>query len=147
VTTSERQARPVQVGTPPGYRKGPLLANWLSTTDHKVIGHLYLITSFGFFLIGGIMAMIIRAQLMDPDNHIVSDQVYNEPFTMHGTIMRCCSPPRCSSGSPTRSCRCRPAPPTWRSPGLNLLSYYFFVLGGLILVRNSHLSRSCPWAP
>ena len=69
VTTSERQARPVQVGTPPGYRKGSLLADWLSTTDHKVIGHLYLITSFGFFLIGGIMAMVMRAQLMGPNNH------------------------------------------------------------------------------
>jgi len=66
VTTSERQARPVQVGTPPGYRKGSLLTDWLSTTDHKVIGHLYLITSFGFYLIGGTMAMIIRAQQMCP---------------------------------------------------------------------------------
>ena len=64
-----------------------MLADWLSTTDHKVIGHLYLITSFGFFLIAGLMAMIMRAQLMGPDNHIVSDQQYNELFTMHGAIM------------------------------------------------------------
>ncbi|HEY5357534.1 MAG TPA: cytochrome ubiquinol oxidase subunit I, partial [Streptosporangiaceae bacterium] len=48
------------------YRKGSLLADWLSTTDHKVIGHLYLITSFGFFLVGGLLAMIMRAQLMGP---------------------------------------------------------------------------------
>ncbi len=69
VTTSERQARPVQVGTPPSYRKGSLLADWLSTTDYKVIGHLFLTTSFGFFLIGGIMAMVMRAQLVGPNNH------------------------------------------------------------------------------
>ncbi|HUC21541.1 MAG TPA: cbb3-type cytochrome c oxidase subunit I, partial [Streptosporangiaceae bacterium] len=69
------------------YRKGSILADWLSSTDHKIIGHLYLITSFFFFLVGGLMAMIMRAQLMGPDNHIVSDQQYNELFTMHGTIM------------------------------------------------------------
>jgi hypothetical protein len=55
-----------------------VLASWLSTTNHKVIGHLYLITSFGFFLIAGLMAMIMRAQLYGPGNHIVSDQQYNE---------------------------------------------------------------------
>ncbi len=64
-----------------------MLADWLSSTDHKVIGHLYLITSFGFFMIGGLLAMIMRAQLMGPDNHLVSDQQYNELFTMHGAIM------------------------------------------------------------
>ncbi|HKD88627.1 MAG TPA: cbb3-type cytochrome c oxidase subunit I, partial [Streptosporangiaceae bacterium] len=72
---------------PGAYRKGSVLASWLTSTDHKIIGHLYLITSFGFFLAGGAMVMVIRAQLMGPDNHIVSDQQYNELFTMHGTIM------------------------------------------------------------
>src|SRR5690348_11470200 len=69
-------ARPARTGPPTaggGYRKGALLADWLSTTDHKIIGHLYLITSFGFFIAAGIMAMIIRAQLFGPDNSIVSD--------------------------------------------------------------------------
>ena len=74
-------ARPGQTGPragPGASRKGSLLASWLSTTDHKIIGQLYLITSFGFFLIAGLMAMIMRAQLFGPDNHIVSDQQYNE---------------------------------------------------------------------
>jgi cytochrome c oxidase subunit I len=66
VTTSERLPRPVEVGSSQGYRKGSILADWLSSTDHKIIGHRYLITSFGFFLAGGIMAMIMRAQLMGP---------------------------------------------------------------------------------
>ena len=87
MTTSEQQEWLGRGAEPGGYRKGSLLADWLSTTDHKIIGHLYLITSFGFFLIGGLMAMIMRAQLMGPDNHIVSDQQYNELFTMHGAIM------------------------------------------------------------
>ena len=56
-------------------RKGSVLANWLSSTDHKVIGYLYLITSFAFFLFAGILALIMRGQLMGPNNNIVSDEV------------------------------------------------------------------------
>ena len=67
--------------------KGGVLAGWFSSTDHKVIGYMYLITSFGFFLIAGLMAIIIRLQLFQPNNKIVSDQLYNELFTMHGTLM------------------------------------------------------------
>ena len=52
-----------------------------------MIGHLYLIVSFAFFMIAGLMASIMRAQLMGPDNHLVSGQQYNELFTMHGAIM------------------------------------------------------------
>jgi len=86
VTTLE--PRPVlPVTAPRNARKGSVMADWLSSTDHKVIGHLYLITSFGFFMVAGLMAMIMRAQLFEPVNHIVSDQQYNELFTMHGTIM------------------------------------------------------------
>ncbi|HEY5362416.1 MAG TPA: cytochrome ubiquinol oxidase subunit I, partial [Streptosporangiaceae bacterium] len=66
MTAYEKQAQPGPTAAPDSYRKGSLLADWLSTTDHKVIGHLYLITSFGFFLVGGLLAMIMRAQLMGP---------------------------------------------------------------------------------
>ena len=49
MTTSERLPRPVEVGRSQGCRKGSILADWLSSTDHKIIGHRYLITSSGFF--------------------------------------------------------------------------------------------------
>ena len=79
---------PAPIAAPPGgYQKGSVLADWLSSTDHKIIGHLYLITSFFFFMVAGLMALIMRAQLFGPDNHLVSDEQYNELFTMHGTIM------------------------------------------------------------
>src|SRR4051812_18097853 len=68
-------------------RLGSVLASWLSSTDHKVIGHLYLITTFGFFIVGGIMAMVIRAELLEPGMQFVTLQRYNEMFTLHGTIM------------------------------------------------------------
>ena len=48
-------------------RKGSVLAGWLSSTDHKIIGHMYLITSFVFFLCAGIMALLIRIQLLGPN--------------------------------------------------------------------------------
>ena len=59
----------------------------ITTTDHKVIGKLYLATSFTWFLIGGIMALIMRSELAFPGQQIVNDEVYNQLFTMHGTIM------------------------------------------------------------
>ena len=79
--------KPAPVAASASYRKGSIIADWLSSTDHKIIGHLYLITSFFFFMAGGAMAMVMRAQLWEPNNSLVSDQQYNELFTMHGTIM------------------------------------------------------------
>ena len=67
--------------------KGQILVDWLTTTDHKKIGYLYLITSFAYFLIGGVMALVIRAQLAAPGLDIVqTKEQYNQLFTMHGTF-------------------------------------------------------------
>ena len=63
------------------------LLSWLTTTDHKKIGILYLINSFSFFVIGGILALLMRAQLARPNGHVLSAHAYNEAFTLHGTIM------------------------------------------------------------
>jgi cytochrome c oxidase subunit 1 len=57
------------------------------STDHKVIGIQYLVTSFFFFLIGGIFAMIIRGELITPEADLLDRAVYNAMFTMHGTVM------------------------------------------------------------
>ena len=68
--------------------KGRILVEWLTTTDHKKIGYLYLITSVIYFVIAGVMALVIRAQLAAPGLEIVaSKEQYNQLFTMHGTIM------------------------------------------------------------
>ena len=69
-------------------RKGNIVVEYLTTTDHKKIGYLYLITSFVYFLIGGVLALVIRAQLAEPGLHLVpTPEIYNQLFTMHGTIM------------------------------------------------------------
>ncbi len=63
------------------------LAGVLTSVDHKVIGKRYITTSFIFFLLGGIQAMVMRAQLAVPENTLVTPEVYNQLFTMHGTTM------------------------------------------------------------
>ncbi|MFT4011587.1 MAG: cbb3-type cytochrome c oxidase subunit I, partial [Nocardioidaceae bacterium] len=66
---------------------GTQVVRILTTTDHKVIGKLYLGTAFFWFLIGGLMAMVMRSELAAPGQQIVNDELYNQLFTMHGTIM------------------------------------------------------------
>src|SRR6476620_10361945 len=58
-----------------------------TTVDHKRIGTLYLFTSLFFFVVGGLEAGMIRAQLSGPNKHLVSAEMYNQLFTMHGTTM------------------------------------------------------------
>ncbi|MGW3171864.1 cbb3-type cytochrome c oxidase subunit I, partial [Streptomyces sp. NPDC001153] len=66
---------------------GNAVVKWLTTTDHKTIGTMYLATSFAFFLIGGVMALLMRAELARPGLQIMSNEQFNQAFTMHGTIM------------------------------------------------------------
>src|SRR5258706_2452518 len=67
------------------YRSG--LYEWLTTTDHKKIGILYVVNSFIFFFLGGILALGIRTELALPGVQFVDGEVYNQLFTMHGTTM------------------------------------------------------------
>ncbi|WP_375135980.1 cbb3-type cytochrome c oxidase subunit I, partial [Streptomyces sp. VMFN-G11Ma] len=69
----------------PGHRRGMRHLKWLTTTDHKTIGTLYLVTSFAFFLIGGVMALLMRAELARPGLQIMTNEQFNQAFTMHGT--------------------------------------------------------------
>ncbi|MBV9773983.1 MAG: cbb3-type cytochrome c oxidase subunit I, partial [Gemmatimonadetes bacterium] len=60
---------------------------WLTTTDHKSIGRRYIVTAFVFFLLGGVEAAVIRAQLARPEGRLLNPDQYNQFFTMHGTTM------------------------------------------------------------
>ncbi|HKO17003.1 MAG TPA: cytochrome c oxidase subunit I [Gemmatimonadaceae bacterium] len=71
----------------PAEHAGTGLWSWLATTDHKRIGVLYLFTSLFFFVVGGLEAAVIRAQLAGPNLHLVSAEFYNQLMTMHGTTM------------------------------------------------------------
>jgi len=67
--------------------KGSVFLKMLRTTDPKDIAILYLVTSFGFFMAGGLMALLMRAELASPGQQFLSNEQYNQLFTMHGTIM------------------------------------------------------------
>jgi cytochrome c oxidase subunit I+III len=69
------------------WHREPGLWSWLRVVDHKAIGHRYLITAFVFFLLGGIEAAMMRAQLARPENGLLGPDAYNQVFTMHGTTM------------------------------------------------------------
>jgi heme/copper-type cytochrome/quinol oxidase subunit 1 len=85
-TTARPVARPEvildELKTPP---RGWLA--WLTTTDHKKIGILYIFTAFLFMLLGGVEALIMRLQLSQAENTLVSPETYNGLVTMHGTTM------------------------------------------------------------
>jgi cytochrome c oxidase subunit 1 len=67
--------------------KGSVLSDLLHTTDHKTIGKMYLTTTLVFFMAGGAMALLMRAELARPGRQFLSQEQYNQLFTMHGTVM------------------------------------------------------------
>lgn len=73
--------------TASGVGARPTVWSWVTTTDHKRIGILYMLTSFAFFLVGVSEAMLMRTQLARPGNTVLGPEAYNQVFTMHGTTM------------------------------------------------------------
>ena len=69
------------------WRTRPGLIGWLATVDHKMIGRRYIVTAFFFLLLGGVLAIAIRLQLSQPENRLISADLYNQVFTMHGANM------------------------------------------------------------
>ncbi|HLI55857.1 MAG TPA: cbb3-type cytochrome c oxidase subunit I, partial [Actinomycetota bacterium] len=63
------------------------IVSWLTTVDHKRIGMKYLVTALVFLVLGGLESLVIRAQLAQPNEHLVSPEAYNQIFTMHGVTM------------------------------------------------------------
>jgi cytochrome c oxidase subunit 1 len=116
-------------------KKGNVFVDWLTTTDHKKIGYLYLITSFAYFLIGGVMALVIRAQLFAPGLEVVATkEQYNQLFTMHGTIMLLMFATPLFAGFVNVLMPLQIGAPDVAFPRLNALAYWFFSFGSLIAV-------------
>ncbi|AQQ15983.1 Cytochrome c oxidase subunit 1 [Corynebacterium glaucum] len=68
-------------------RRGSQMYKQLTTTDHKELGVMYIIMSFVWFFVGGLMALLIRAELFSPGLQFLSNEQFNQLFTMHGTVM------------------------------------------------------------
>ncbi|MEN9715041.1 MAG: hypothetical protein RJA35_508 [Actinomycetota bacterium] len=115
--------------------KGRILVDWLTTTDHKKIGYLYLITSFSYFIVGGIMALIIRAQLALPGLSVVAThEQYNQLFTMHGTIMLLMFATPLFAAFANILMPVQIGAPDVAFPRLNAIAYWFYFFGSFAAV-------------
>ncbi|WP_435736210.1 cytochrome c oxidase subunit I [Cellulosimicrobium sp. PMB13] len=112
---------------------GRTVIKWVTSTDHKTIGYLYLISSFIFFCIGGLMALVIRAELFEPGIQLVqSKEQYNQLFTMHGTIMLLLFATPLFAGFANVIMPLQIGAPDVAFPRLNMFAYWLYLFGGLI---------------
>ena len=109
------------------------LKSWLTTTDHKRIGKLYFWTAFVFFLLGGLEALLLRAQLAKPDNTLIGADTYNQLFTMHGTTMVFMALMPLAAAFFNYIVPLQIGARDVAFPRLNAFSYWVFLLGGLFM--------------
>src|SRR5437588_13131827 len=114
--------------------KGSALVAFIGTTDPKQIGILYLVTSFVLFMIGGAMAMLMRAELARPGLQFLSQEQYNQLFTMHGTIMLLLYATPILFGFANYILPLQIGSPDVAFPRLNAFSYWAYLFGGLVVI-------------
>src|SRR5947209_10953659 len=106
--------------------------SWFTTTDHKRIGILYIVTTFVFFILGGVEALMMRLQLGAPENTLVSPLAYNELFTMHGTTMVFLFVVPMMAGLGNYFVPLMIGARDMAFPRLNALSYWLLLAGGIV---------------
>jgi len=121
-------------------------ASWVATTDHKRIGILYIATSLAFFVAGGILALLIRAQLATPNEHFITRESYNQLFTMHGTTMIFLVVVPILAGFGNYLVPLMIGARDVAFPRLNAFSYWMFLLGGIVLYSSWFAKGGAPKA-
>ncbi len=106
---------------------------WLSTVDHKKIGIMYLVTATMFFVVGGLEALLMRLQLMKPNNGLIGPDRFNQLFTMHGTTMIFLVVMPALVGFGNYFVPLQIGARDMAFPRLNALSFWLFPLGGFLL--------------
>src|SRR5438132_2159279 len=106
--------------------------SWITTTDHKRIGIMYIVTTFVFFCLGGVEALMMRLQLGGPNNSVVTPQVYNQLFTMHGTTMVFLFVVPMMAGLANYFVPLMIGARDMAFPRLNALSYWLLLAGGIV---------------
>jgi cytochrome c oxidase subunit I len=113
--------------------KNGRVASWLVTVDHKRVGILYITTSIVFFFAGGILALLMRAQLATPGESVITRDRYDEVMTMHGTTMVFLVVVPIFAGFGNYLVPLMIGARDMAFPRLNALSYWLFLLGGIVL--------------
>jgi cytochrome c oxidase subunit I len=117
----------------PSWREGRV-TGWLTTVDHKRIGILYLVTSFFFFFAAGVLALLMRLQLAQAGNDLITQDAYNQLFTIHGTAMVFLFVVPILAGFGNYLVPLMIGARDVAFPRLNALSYWLFLLGGLVIL-------------
>ena len=112
---------------------GAILWDYLTTVDHKKIGVMYIAAGAFFFILGGIESLVIRVQLMVPENDFVSAGLYNEMITMHGTTMIFFAAMPILLGFMNVAVPLQIGARDVAFPFLNALGFWLFLFGGILL--------------
>jgi cytochrome c oxidase subunit 1 len=132
---------------PVAWKRGRV-ASWVTTVDHKRIGILYIATSLVFFAAGGVLALLMRAQLATPNEHFIEHDHYNQLFTIHGTTMIFLVVVPILAGFGNFLVPLMIGARDMAFPRLNAMSYWFFLFGGIILYSSwfsSHGAAHAGW--
>ncbi|WP_344384072.1 cytochrome c oxidase subunit I, partial [Streptomyces thermolineatus] len=127
-------------------RKAPgnAVVAWLTTTDHKKIGSMYLVTSFAFFCVGGLLALVLRAELARPGNQMLSNEQFNQAFTMHGGIMLLMFATPVFAGFANWIVPLQIGAPDVAFPRLNMFAYWLYLFGSLIAAGSFLTPQGAP---
>ena len=109
------------------------IGSWVTTTDHKKIGVMYMYTAFFFFLFGGVLALLIRTQLAVANNTLLTPEQYDQVFTMHATIMIFLFIMPIWTGFGNYLVPLMIGARDMAFPRINALGYWLFLIGGIIL--------------
>src|ERR1700731_5394727 len=112
--------------------KGHLIYRAMTTTDPKLIGIMYMATSLAFFMVGGLMALLMRTELAAPGLQFLSNEKYNQLFTMHGTIMLLLYATPIVFGFANLVLPLQIGAPDVAFPRLNAFSFWLFLFGAMI---------------
>ena len=112
---------------------GSMVVSWLTSTDHKVIGYMYLMLATFWFFAAGAMALVVRAELAIPGLQFVSLEQYNQLFTMHGTIMLFLFATPLFVGYANVIMPLQIGSPDVAFPRLNMFGFWLFAFGGMVV--------------
>ena len=120
--------------TPAASSSRSALYQWVTTTDHKKIGILYIVNSFLFFFIGGLLALGVRTELAQPGLQFVTASTYNELFTMHATFMIFLFVIPMLAGFGNYVVPLQIGAPDMAFPRINAMSFWMLPLAGILLL-------------
>src|SRR5438876_1924383 len=106
---------------------------WLATVDHKMVGRRYILTAFVFLLLGGLLALLMRAQVSRPENRLVGADLYNQMFTMHGANMMFLFAVPVMEAVAVYIVPLMVGTRNIAFPRLNAFSYWIYLAGGIML--------------